>query len=118
MANACKSTGCKAEVPAELAEKSLCAFHFTQRIDQNCTDIRHETVVTPPSHERRQEILDYLRATGELLARMATTAPRLPDEMKARILSTFLTLMNLRENLDRSAARGVVTPPPARTASR
>ena len=29
----------------------------------------------------------------------------LPDELKARILNTFLTLMNLRENLDRAALR-------------
>jgi hypothetical protein len=29
----------------------------------------------------------------------------LADEMKARILNTFLTLMNLRENLDRAALR-------------
>jgi hypothetical protein len=29
--------------------------------------------------------------------------------MKARILSTFLTLMNLRENLDRAALRAPTT---------
>jgi len=32
----------------------------------------------------------------------------LTDDLKARILSTFLTLMNLRENLDRASMR---TPP-------
>jgi hypothetical protein len=36
------------------------------------------------------------------------------DELKARVLSTFLTLMNLRESLDRAAQRV----PPGRTASR
>jgi hypothetical protein len=29
----------------------------------------------------------------------------LTDDLKARVLSTFLTLMNLRENLDRAAMR-------------
>ena len=38
-------------------------------------------------------------------ARAATSGMALTDEMKARILNTFLTLMNLRENLDRAALR-------------
>ena len=42
---------------------------------------------------------------GEMLARSATSGLHLADEMKARILNTFLTLMNLRENLDRAALR-------------
>ena len=42
-----------------------------------------------------------------MLARAATSGLHLLDEMKARILSTFLTLMNLRENLDRAALRQV-----------
>jgi hypothetical protein len=29
----------------------------------------------------------------------------LTDDLKARVLSTFLTLMNLRENLDRASMR-------------
>jgi hypothetical protein len=36
---------------------------------------------------------------------VATGNQRLPDELKARILNTFLTLMNLRENMERAAAR-------------
>jgi len=35
----------------------------------------------------------------------STSGLHLADEMKARILNTFLTLMNLRENLDRAALR-------------
>src|SRR6266568_2173293 len=42
---------------------------------------------------------------GERLARVATSGLHLTDDLKARILSTFLTLMNLRENLDRSSMR-------------
>jgi len=32
-------------------------------------------------------------------------ACNLTDDLKARVLSTFLTLMNLRENLDRASMR-------------
>ena len=42
---------------------------------------------------------------GDLLARVATSGMQLTDDLKARILSTFLTLMNLRENLDRANMR-------------
>lgn len=47
----------------------------------------------------------YISDQGEVLARVATSGLHLVDEMKARILSTFLTLMNLRENLDRASLR-------------
>jgi hypothetical protein len=40
-----------------------------------------------------------------MLARASTSGLPLADEMKARILNTFLTLMNLREKLDRAALR-------------
>jgi len=42
---------------------------------------------------------------GKSLARVATSGLHLTDDLKARILSTFLTLMNLRENLDRASMR-------------
>ncbi len=58
-----------------------------------------------PDEGRQAEIVRYLGEAGQALARLATGNQRLPDELKARILNTFLTLMNLRENMDRAAAR-------------
>jgi hypothetical protein len=40
-----------------------------------------------------------------VLVRVATSGYPMSDEIKARILSTLLTLMNCRENLDRAAMR-------------
>jgi hypothetical protein len=37
--------------------------------------------------------------------RVATSGFPMSDELKARILSTLLTLMNTRENLDRAVMR-------------
>jgi hypothetical protein len=88
-----------------LESKSLCVLHFTQGVEQECAEMRRETVLGRTSHERQVEIIHYIAEWGELLARTATSGLHLPDEMKARILNTFLTLMNLRENLDRSALR-------------
>ena len=48
---------------------------------------------------------DVPAENGEKLARVATSGLHLTDDLKARVLSTFLTLMNLRENLDRAAMR-------------
>lgn len=56
-------------------------------------------------HERQREIMKFISEHGERLARVATSGLPLTDDLKARILSTFLTLMNLRENLDRSNMR-------------
>jgi hypothetical protein len=114
MPNACSTAGCKSQVPAALEGEGLCVLHFTLAVEQVCAEMRRETVLGKASHARQVEIIRYIAEHGELLARVATSGLHLPDEMKARILNTFLTLMNLRENLDRAAlrqpyGRGVVT---------
>jgi hypothetical protein len=101
----CNSPGCKAEVPAALESERLCILHFTLAVEESCASMRRETVLGRAPHERQVEIIRYIAGRGELLARAATSGMHLADEMKARILNTFLTLMNLRENLDRAALR-------------
>ncbi len=105
MESGCQMVGCKAAVPVEIAHESFCALHFTVSVEQKCADLRRETVGGAPDEGRRAEIVRYLGEAGQALARLATGNQRLPDELKARILNTFLTLMNLRENMERAAAR-------------
>ena len=100
------------DVPAALDAERLCVLHFTLTVEKACSEMRRETVLGNASHARQVEIIRYIADHGEMLARVATSGLHLPDEMKARILSTFLTLMNLRENLDRAALRQ----PPSRVA--
>ncbi len=45
------------------------------------------------------------RGPGGALVHVATNSFPMSDELKARILSTLLTLMNTRENLDRAVMR-------------
>jgi hypothetical protein len=92
-------------VPAALETEKLCILHFTMEIEQRCAEMRRETAVGRTTRDRQVEIITYIGGRGELLARTATSGLHLPDELKARILNTFLTLMNLRENLDRAALR-------------
>ena len=101
-------------VPAALESEHLCVLHFTLVVEQACAEMRRETVLGRTPHDRQVEIIRYIGQRGELLARTATSGLHLPDELKARILNTFLTLMNLRENLDRAALRH----PIGRTGSR
>jgi hypothetical protein len=96
---------CKGTVPAALESEKLCVLHFTLAVEQSCAEMRRETVMGRTSHERTMEIIAFIADRGELLARTATSGLHLPDELKARVLNTFLTLMNLRENLDRAALR-------------
>ncbi len=105
MPSPCSAPGCKAVVPVHLEAQNLCVLHFTLGIEQACADMRRETVLGKAPHTRQVEIMRFIADQGEILARVATGGLHLPDEMKARILSTFLTLMNLRENLDRAALR-------------
>ena len=102
---ACRIVGCKSAVPSELTQENFCPLHFTVSVEQKCADLRRETVGSAPDEGRQAEIVRYLGEAGKTLAGVATGNQRLPDELKARILNTFLTLMNLRENMDRAAAR-------------
>lgn len=107
----CTASGCKIDVPGALDGQKLCVLHFTLSVEAACAEMRRETVLGNAPHNRQAEIIRYISENGESLARVATSGLHLADEMKARVLSTFLTLMNLRENLDRSTLRQ----PPGRT---
>jgi len=105
MVVACSEKGCKGQVPVSLEAVRLCVLHFTLKIESECAQMRRETVYGKTPHARQVEIIQFIAENGEMLARASTSGLHLADEMKARILNTFLTLMNLRENLDRAALR-------------
>src|SRR6266705_7142252 len=105
MGISCQISGCKNDAPQALAEQQLCVLHFTLSVEASCSEMRRETALGNAPHERQGEIMKFITEHGERLARVATSGLHLTDDLKARILSTFLTLMNLRENLDRSSMR-------------
>ena len=105
MPTACSEHGCKGQVPHALDSVHLCLLHFALHIEKACGEMRRETVYGKTPHARQVEIIGFIADHGEMLARASTSGLHLADEMKARILNTFLTLMNLRENLDRAALR-------------
>lgn len=67
--------------------------------------MRRETALGTCARERFGAMRDYIVEHGTKLAHLATGGTGLTDETKARILSTFLTLMNCRENIERIATR-------------
>src|SRR6201981_2320162 len=105
MATPCQSSGCKNDTPPALAEQKLCVLHFTLSLEGSCAEMRRETALGNTHYERQREIMRFITENGERLARVATSGLHLTDDLKARILSTFLPLMNLRENLDRASMR-------------
>lgn len=105
VADACSSKGCKASVPAGLADEHMCVLHFTLFIEQECAEMRREMSLGSANHERQLEFIRKISARGESLVHTATSGFPMTDEIKARVLSTLLTLMNCRENIDRAAMR-------------
>jgi hypothetical protein len=101
----CRIPGCGSPVPAELETETLCVTHFLTAAESACSAIRREAIPGGPDAPRRLEIQDYVAASAMKLARLGTGAVRLSDDVKKRILTTFHTLMILRENLDRDADR-------------
>jgi hypothetical protein len=101
----CSAKGCKVPVPSGLLGEKMCVLHFTLFIEQECAEMRRETALGTASHERQIEFMDKIASRGELLVKVGTSGYSMSDELKARILSTLLTLMNTRENMDRAAMR-------------
>jgi hypothetical protein len=101
----CTAKGCKINVPAGLAAEHLCIMHFTLFVENECAEIRRETALAKTSHERQVEFITKIASRGEALVHVATSGFPMSDELKARVLSTLLTLMNTRENIDRAAMR-------------
>lgn len=83
----------------------MCILHFTLFIEQECGEMRRESALGTNPHERQVELMKRIAGRGETLVRVATSGFAMSDELKARILSTLLTLMNTRENMDRAAMR-------------
>jgi hypothetical protein len=92
-------------MPRGLEEQHMCVLHFTLFIEQECAEMRRESALGTTSHERRSEFMGKIVDRGEVLVNVATSGFPMSDELKARILSTLLTLMNCRENMDRAAMR-------------
>jgi hypothetical protein len=101
----CQSPGCKFEVPAALERNALCVHHFLGWLEERCAAMRRETAPSGASPARHDEIAEFIREQGERLSHVATSGSRLSDETKARVLNAFLSLINLRENLERAMER-------------
>jgi hypothetical protein len=102
--------GCHAPVPTQLQMERLCVLHFLLGLEHTCADMRRETVVGGSSAARRTEIAFQVKAMAEKLSHVALISPALTDEMKKRVLTALLTLMNLQESLDRSTMRNAPGP--------
>jgi hypothetical protein len=101
----CSAKGCKTTVPAGLASVRMCVLHFTLFIEQECAEMRRETALGQAGHDRQVDFMETIASRGETLVHVAMSGFPMSDELKARILSTLLTLMNCRENMDRAAMR-------------
>lgn len=102
--------GCHTTVPAELEAERRCVLHFLLSVEHTCASMRRETVIGGSNAVRRSEIATHVKRTAEKLSRVAVISPALTDDMKKRVLTTFLTLMNLQESLDRSKVRNAPGP--------
>jgi hypothetical protein len=107
MPETCNSLGCKGTVPSELESEHLCLLHFTLNLERDCAEMRRETALGVVNPERQAEMIQSVVERGEKLASVAVSGLHLTDEIKARVLSTFLTLMNFRENFERATSRAM-----------
>jgi len=91
--------------PPHWRSRKSVILHFTLSLEASCAEMRRETALGNAPQDRQKDIMKFITTNGESLARVATSGLHLTDDLKARVLSTFLTLMNLRENLDRASMR-------------
>ncbi len=94
---------CKAQVPSELDSAGLCVLHFTQSVEQNCAELHRQIALRGATQERQAAVAIYIVECASRLANISSNLS-LSDDLKRRILSTFLSLMNLRDKIARSAS--------------
>jgi hypothetical protein len=82
--------------------EGFCVPHFLLSAEKACAEMRRETAAGESNAIRRAEFESYVASSAVKLALIGTGSVRLSDEIKKRVLTTFLTLMILRENLDRA----------------
>ena len=90
----------EAPVPDDLQAAGLCLAHYTQTIDRTCAVIRRHLASHKVSAEYRRQAATYIVETAILLSRIASNA-FMSSDVQGRVLSTFVALMNLLEDLDR-----------------
>ncbi len=91
---------CETPVPPELESVGRCVAHFLSSLEQTCAQMHREIVLCGGDRERQAAVASYISECAQLLARISSNL-RLTDELKRRVLSSLLCLMNLREKLDR-----------------
>lgn len=79
--------------------------HFVLSVEHACASLRREAAVETASASRRLEISNYAQTAAIKLCEAATGSVRLPDELKKRVLTAILNLMNLQESIDRAMSR-------------
>ncbi len=77
-------------------------MHLTFNLEQAFARLRCEIANKACTPERQAEIASYIVGVSAVLARVVGGVS-LPDDKKKRVLNTFLTLMILREMLERIA---------------
>ena len=92
---------CKLSVPEELGSVGLCVYHFTWSVEEACAEMHRQVALRLATSQRRSEMVTYIGDCALLLARL-TSSLCLSDDLKRRILCTFQSLMNLRDNLERT----------------
>jgi hypothetical protein len=98
--------GCRAPVPVELVSMGLCVQHFTSSVAKACEEMHREIAMHAASPERQEQVATYIAECAQLMARVFSNLC-VSDGQKKRILSTFLSLMNLRDSIDRAERRSV-----------
>lgn len=100
----CCIPGCGTLVPTELKADGCCVSHFLLAADKACNEMRREAASGESSATRLAELQTYAAAAAMKLALIGTGGVKLSDDLKKRVLTTFLSLMILHESLvDRPA---------------
>jgi hypothetical protein len=90
----------EAPVPADLETAGLCLEHYTLTVERICMVMHRQIASQKVNAEYCEQLASYVVESALLLSRVASNL-YLSNELKTRVLTTFISLMNLLEDLDR-----------------
>lgn len=101
----CKVSGCSNPVEPGLEAQALCLEHFVLDIHDRCHRFARQLAEEEVGESLQKEISQFIIFAAAKIASIGSENPPPVQLMRGKLLNAMLMLADLRERLDRAAAK-------------
>lgn len=105
MVTTCKVRGCPNPVLEQLEDQNLCLEHFLDDVQDRSRNFARRLDSHDADEPLRQAALQFILLTAAKIATIGMNNPPEEQLTRGRLLNAMLQLADLRDRLDRTAAK-------------